>query len=444
LTRNLYMDYSESAERQGCHDFPGLLRLSTGAAANRGSHVMAGALYTVNGTTLYRVSATGVQSVIGTVQGSDRFIFADDGTNLYAVSSGIINKWNGSALSTVSQDVVSNPTSIAYLNRQFILGGDGGIFASSDVADGSTYNALNYAEAEIQPDALLRVYVFNQLVYLFGEKTVEQWYNTGAGNPPFARRDTSLVNVGLAGRYSVCNSDQYLYWLGDDLNVYQCVGSSARSISTSGIAHIIEGFTVTNDCIASSFVIQGQEMILFKFPTENTALVYSETYQYWIELSAGVDLDRASWYGEQITRCYGKNYTFDYRNGNCYLLDANTYTDNGDARLRVRVLPSFTAKLGQMSGQITVGRVRLNMQVGYGLTTGQGSTPYLMAEFSPDGGVTWGGQSFTPIGVLGEYRKAVDIYDFSTGYDVRLRISFSDPVPLSIFDGEVEFTEAGY
>lgn len=443
LSRNLYIDQSESAGRQGVHDFPGLNRLASGAGPNQGCHVMGTTLYAVNNGKLYRAASTGALSVIGSVAGSGRFIFADDGTNLYIVSS-VINKFDGSSLSVVSQSVASNPHSIAYLNKQFIIGSDSGLFAVSDVGDGDTYNALNYAEAETQPDSLIRVYVFNQLLYLFGSKTVEQWYNTGQGTPPFARRDTSLVNVGLAGKHAVANTDQFLYWLGDDLKVYQCVGASARSISTTGIAHIIEGFTEPTDCIASSFVHEGQDFVLFKFPTDGAALVYSETFGYWFELSAGTDNDRQSWYADSVIRCYGKNMAFDYRNGNVYELDADTYTDNGDPRLRYRVLPPFTAKLGRMSGQITVTRVRLNMEVGEGAVSGQGSTPYLMAEFSPDGGKTWGAQTFTSIGALGEYRKAVDIYDFCTGYEVRLRIGFTDPCHISMFDGEVDFVEAGY
>lgn len=444
LSRNLYIDQSESAGRQGVHDFPGLKLLAAGTTGNRGAHVLGDTLYIVNGGSLYRVSAGFSVSLIGTIGGSERCIFSDDGTNLYIVFNNVIKRWDGSSLSTVSQSVINSPNSIAYLNKQFIIGGASGLFAVSDVGDGETYNALNYAEAETQPDSLVRVYVFNQLLYLFGSRTVEQWYNTGQGNPPFARRDTSLVNVGLAGKHAVTNTDQFLYWLGDDLKVYQCVGASARAISTTGIAHIIESLTVASDCVASSFVHDGQDFVLFKFPAVGAALVYSETFGYWFELSSGVKHDRQSWYGEQVIRCYGKNLSFDYRNGNVYELDADTYTDNGDARLRYRVLPPFTAKLGRMSGQITVTRVRLNMEVGEGMATGQGSTPYLMAEFSPDGGKTWGAQTFTSIGQLGEYRKAVDIYDFCTGYEVRLRIGFTEPCHISMFDGEVDFVEAGY
>ena len=444
VNRNLYMDLSESAERQGVHDFPGLKLIASGSGAHRGAHVMGDSLYLVSGSKLIRESSSGTRTTLGTVDGSARCSFADDGTNLFFVAGGFLFKWDGTGVSTVSQSVVAAPNSITYINKQFLISGANGRFAVSDVGDGSTYNALNFAEEETQPDGLLRVYAYSQLVYMFGSKTVGQWYNTGSGNPPFARRDTSLMNIGLAGTHAVTNTDQFLYWLGDDRKVYQCVGASARPVSTSGIAHIFESFTDVSDCIASTFTIDGQDFVLLSFPSAGATFCYSETYQYWVELSAGATDARQRWYADQVVSCYGKMIGIDYRNSNSYKLDLDTYTDNGDARRRVRVFPTFTAKAMQGSGQIVVSRVRINMEVGHGAVTGQGSDPMLMAELSPDGGKTWGAETFTRIGVLGQYRMPVDVYSFSAGYEVRLRLSFTDPCHVSFFDGEVELHSAGF
>ena len=84
------------------------------------------------------------------------------------------------------------------------------------------------------------------------------------------------------------------------------------------------------------------------------------------------------------------------------------------------------------------------MTVGVGLATGQGVDPVLMCEFSPDGGLTWQAEQFVPIGVQGDYIKPVDFWDFATGYEVRCRISCSDPVYLSMFDGQVDIELAGF
>lgn len=445
LTLNMYLDYSEAADRKGAHDFPGLKAWATGSGADRGWHVMSAALYKLNGTSLVRVSSAGVLTTLGVIAGADRAIFADDGTNLYIVCGNTIYRWSGSALSTVSQSVVTNPSSIAYINRQFIITGDNGLFGTSDVADGTTYNALNYAEAEVSPDPLFRAYVFSQLLYLAGLKSVEPWWNSGQGNPPFDRQDSALMSIGIAGKHAITNTDQYLYWLNDERQFVQAIGSTARSISTAGIAHKVEAYSSVSDCIASTCTFDGQTFVFWAFPTANKTLCYSENNNYWVELQSDTQYPGNRWYGNAVIRCYDKNLVADYRNGNVYELDLNTYTDNGDTRTRIRTLPNITGKLiGKQGKRITVGGITFDAQVGVGLATGQGVNPVLMCQFANDGGHVFDAEQHVSMGAMGDNTLPVTFDAFSTGYSVRCRISCSDPVYFSLFDAVVKMREAGY
>lgn len=439
LTQNFYLE--ERAGRLGMFDFPGTALFGSGSGVYRGQHVMANVLYKLCGTTLYRVDASGAYANLGTVPGSDMAIFDDDGTNLYFTTNGKLYRYDGEAVTEVIQTVIVNPHSIAYINRQFILAGENGLFATSDVGDGSTYNALNFAEAESAPDPLVRSYVFNQLVYQLGGEGTELWYNSGSGNPPFARQDTALVNIGIAGRTAVTNTDQYMYFLGDDRKVYQVVGASKRHVSSPefgggmAAAHILESFTSVSDCIASQFTLEGQDFVMLHFPGQDTALLFSETFGYWVSLK---------WVGAAVINVYDKNLVADKDNGNTYTLDLNTFTDNGAVRERIRTLPSFTGRMIDHSGRVLVKQLRINMQLGVGLETGQGVDPKLMCEFSPDGGHTWQAEKHVSIGVLGDYVGPVDFWDFANGYDVRARIRCTDPVFVSLFDGEVDIEAAGF
>lgn len=444
LTRNVYIDKAENG-RIGSHDFPGLKVWGTAGGADRGFHVMAGILYKICGTTLYSISSGGVYTSLGSVPGTDRAIFADDGSTLGFVSSGIIYQWDGSTLATVTQSVVSGVAWIAILNNQWIIGGDDGVFAVSNVRDITTWNALNYAEAESVGDALVRGYVFGQLAYMGGSESFEPWYNSGIGNPPLDRQDTSLINIGIAGKYAIANTDQYLYWLGNDRKFYQCVGASARPVSTVAFAHAVEAFETVSDCIVSNCVFEGQDFVFVTFPAESRTFFYSETYNYWGELCSGTDDPGDRWYGNAAIACYGKIKVSDYRNGNTYDLDGDTFTDNGDARLRIRILPSITGDMAGLPGrQITVCSIRLNMQRGVGLATGQGSDPELMCQLSNDGGHTYAAEEFVSMGVMGDYVTPIDFNQFSTGYEIRAKIKCSDPVFLSVWDGIAYVVDAGY
>jgi hypothetical protein len=200
-----------------------------------------------------------------------------------------------------------------------------------------------------------------------------------------------------------------------------------------------------SDCIASSFTLEGQDFVLFSFPSANKTLLFSETLQYWVELSSSSYYPGDRWYGNAVLRCYGKNLSFDYRNGNVYELDLDTYTDNSDTRIRIRTLPSITgALIGKPGKRVTVGGVRISMQTGVGLASGQGVNPVLMCEFSNDGGHTQGPERHVEIGAMGDYTQTVSFDDFATGYDVRCRIKCTDPVYFSLFDAVVKLREAGY
>ena len=439
LTKNMYIDEAEG--RLGAFDFPGAKAFGTQTGADRGAHVMDGLLYRIAGTKLYRVSNSGAYLELGDVNGSERAIFDDDGTELFFTTENKLYVYDGTVREVV-QTVVQNPNAIAYINRQFILSGDNGLFATSDVADGETYNGLNFAEAETKPDALIRPYVFNQLIYMLGGETTELWYNTGTGSPPFARQDTALVNVGIAGRTAVTNTDQYLYWLGDDRKVHQVIGASKRNLTDpewSGgpsVAHHLERLSRVDDCVASRFIFEGQTFVLFFFPEADQSFLFSETRGYWVELD---------WIGAEVLSAYSKSIVLDKSNGNTYELDPDTFTDNGVTRIRERVLPSIRADLiGLPSRRALVSHVGINMQVGVGLETGQGVNPEVMCQFSPDGGHTWQAEQFVEFGALGNYDQRVDFWDFANGHDVRVRLKCSDPVFWSVFDGVVDIQDGGH
>lgn len=444
LTLNMYLDQSENG-RRGAHDFPGLKSWSSGSGTDRGFHVMGATLYKISGQALEKIDASGARTTLGTVSGSDRAIFADDGTNLFFVCSSLIYRWDGTTLGTVTQSVVTSPSSIAYINQQFIITGSNGLFASSDVADGTTYNVLNYAGAEVNPDPLLRAYVYNQIVYMAGTRSIEPWYNSGTGNPPFSRQDSALMNIGIAGKHAITHTDNYLYWLSDDRQFTQAIGSSSRNITSTAVAHKVLSYSLVSDCIASTFITNGQTFVLWVFPGANTTLVYSETYEYWVELQSDTEHPGNRWYGNAAVRCYEKILVADHRNGNIYELDNNTYTDNGNTRLRIRTLPSINSQIiGRQGGRVIVGGIRISCQVGVGLATGQGVAPVLMCEVSSDGGHTWGDETHVSIGALGDYARSVDYDFFASGYDVRVRIKCSDPVYFSLFDAVVKLRYGGH
>lgn len=80
VTMNLIPEFVPTGKTQSAlMSWPGSKSFSTGSNSDRGMHVFAGVLYKISGTTLESISSAGVRTTIGTVDGSNPCIFADDG-----------------------------------------------------------------------------------------------------------------------------------------------------------------------------------------------------------------------------------------------------------------------------------------------------------------------------------------------------------------------------
>jgi len=322
-----------------------------------------------------------------------------------------------------------------------IYDGDNGRFATSDAGDATSINGLNYAAAESNADDLLRVYRFNQLLLNFGAKTMEPWYNSGAGNPPYDRIEGGILSVGISAIYSVSNNDNFVYWLGDDRQVYRTTGQDrGQAVTTTALAHEIAGYSTVSDAVGNAFTFDGQNFYMLTFPTENKTWCFSESVG-WFELSS--DISGGKYRGSSIAHAYGKNIVADEATGDLYELDSNTYDENGEATIRVRDTGVFHGGLiGAPGVDIEFNRFELIMEAGVGLISGQGSEPVVMLETSDDGGRTWSTEMWGQVGKLGDFMYKIEWSALGSAASRIFRVKTSDPVFYSIHSATVD-VEAG-
>lgn len=443
---NLFIEVLPSGKtRSALHTWPGKKAFSTGSGANRGCFhkVWNGNVYTVNGTTLYKVNSAGTQTSVGTISGAGRCVFDASSSYLYIVTGGLVYRTDGSTVTAVTDADLETPNSVAHLNQQLIYDGNQGRFVTSDVGDGSSISSLNYATAETYFDDLQRVYVFQQTLYLFGTESIEPWYNSGSGSPPFDRYEGGQRPVGIAGTYCITNTDEAIYFLGSDRTIYRLEGYNPVQVSTPAINNAIEGYSTVSDCFAYTMKRQGQSFVIFNFPTADKTWCYSQETQSWIQLSSGTDGGRDLTNGYVFA--FGKHLVTDYQNGNMYELDINTYTDNSSALIRERVIRPITSiDIGVPGQRLMISRFECIVETGVGLATGQGSAPVFMMSHSNDGGRTWSNETHVSPGVLGDYTAKCEYYFFATGYEILIKIRVSDPIKCSIHAAAADLELAGY
>ena len=180
--------------------------------------------YVVGGNMLYSWDEQGVLTEIGPIPGADRCILSNDGVNIIIVSDAGVFKYDGTSITTVTDVNIVGSEAVTFLNSQMIYTKPR-LFTVADPNQPDVASGLNSGAAESKPDDLVIVYAFQQNAYMFGKRSTEPWWNSGNTNPPLSRIDGQIFEVGCASKFSVANTDEFLYWLGDDSAIYQATGS---------------------------------------------------------------------------------------------------------------------------------------------------------------------------------------------------------------------------
>jgi len=443
-TLNLIPEFNVTGKKESSlTNWPGSKSFTLEGGTDRGMHVFNNVAYKVTGNTLKKINSDKTVTDIGTILGANRCIFANDGTNMIITTGGAGYQYvdGTNTLTEITDSDFENGNSVAFLNSQMIFDGNGGRFQVANPGDPDNIESNNFATAESSPDDTIRVYTFGERLYLFGERTIETWYNSGTGNPPFDRVNGGTMQIGLAAVHSVTESRDFVYFLGSDKSVYRFSAAQAQSITPVAIAHEFESYSDVSDAIANMVQIEGQYFYILKFPTAGKTFAFNEASQGWFELSTGADQD--NYILNSYVEAYGKKLIAD--NGNVLELDLDTYTDNGETIIRERVTaPLDGSAIGLEGGRVTMSRLQIIMETGTGLITGQGSIPQMTFEASYDGGKSWTNADTVEIGRLGESRTKVEWYNMASFLEVCFRIRVSDPVFISIHSASIDISAGGW
>lgn len=446
-TKNFYHAVVEEGKEQYVlHSYPGLkLAGNVPSGPDRGVRNFAEVGYRIVGNTLYSFSSLGVHTSIGTVPGTRRMIIDDDGGTLIMTGLDGQFSYDGTTIQPITDSNIVNSIANTFINSRMVYTNPtSNLFVMANVNDPTVASGLNASSAESKPDKLLRAYAFKQNVYMFGVRTVEPYWNRDTGNPPLFRIDGQIFEIGLAAIHSVANTDQFLYWLGDDGAIYQAVGGQRKRISTTAISHAIEGYNKIDDAIAYTYTLEGMNFYLISFPSENKTWVLNESLDKkgWFEISSGTS--DGSYQGSSLVNVYSKNFVADSVNGNLYELDLNTFTNNGEIIQRRRITGSVSGKLlGSPGSRVQMSRLEFIMEKGVGLITGQGEDPKIIIDTSRDGGKSWFSEGFVRIGRLGETQLRVELFSLISDYDFIFRITTSDAVPYEIYSAAIDLRLAG-
>lgn len=441
VTRNMLIEVNrESSEPISLSSFPGLKLFATPSVTGegRGMGQYNGELYAVAGGNLEKIDALKNTTSIGSIPLGGHCILEEDGINLI-IATGTTKPYvyDGSTLTLTTNANLHASNSATFINRRIVYDGAGQQALFADLDDPTIVQGDNIALVETKPDDLIRVFAQDQQILMFGDKTIEPFYFTGSGSPPYRRIDNATKEIGLAAIHSVAANDDFVYFLGSDRRVYRIAGLTLQSISNPAIGQKIAKYTSVADAKGMCFTLDSQRYYLITFKTGNETWLFSEDAGSWINLSHGSNHDE--YLASAYLYIYDKHLIQDRRNGKIYELDFDTYTHNGDIIYWQRDTAKVTAKnVGAAGRKLIFNRLRLFVETGTSLITGQGSNASVMMQWSDDGGRSWSSERWASIGELGEYGTELFWDDLGEHSSLMFRFRMTDPVRWVLISAEVD------
>lgn len=428
-TKNFYLEIrqvGDAREPVALHSLPGNKLFYTGLAPNRGKEVFKDEIYVVNGDSLYRVNAIGEGKLIGNIQGSGRVQMAQDARYLVIATGAKGYIYDGTTLTAINDVDWNNARTVKYFNKRFVFDTPVG-FGVTDLGDPFTINALNTAEGESSPDSALGVFTFGQKIYLFGKKSLESWWNTGVGNPPFSQEDFTF-NLGVSGSYAVDTNSNFAYLLGSDRAPYRFSGLSKQSIGNSAIGREFQEYADVSDCHVICCDWDNQHFVWFIFPSADRSWIFHEESNTWYQAVRGLENSRHCING--YVEAYGKKLITDHLSGNIYQLDWDTNDDNGGIMVRERTSSPINPKsLGIPGKRAFIQGVEIHLETG---NAPAGKNPILMLSWSKDDGETWVSEKHLRSGATGDkntvvcYREGMGYIDPHENMIIKIRMTDSN------------------
>lgn len=371
---------------------PGLVPFADLIEPIRGEHRMGETLYVVAGTTLYSVSSAGVSTSLGTVGGSLPVMMADNGEQL-AIQGGALNNQGYILDSGVLYTSITNlpaVSNVVYIGGYFVWTVfESDQFIISALNDGLSYDPLDVATVEGDPDNIVGVVNDHLQLHFGGSRSFEIWYQSGAADFPFERLGTAFIERGLIDRDTLVKIDNSVHFVGEDKIVYRMNDLAPTRISTHAIEYQISEATWYR---AFTYTMLGHKFYVLN--TDVGSFAYDMATGAWHERqSLGLNNYRC-WFS---ANCYGGDIFGNGYNGKLYRPDMDVNTEDGE------VIP-VTIELPSLQTDRTKSTIySFEAQIQAGVGNSSDTDPQIILQYSKDGGNTYSPELSRSMGAVGEY-----------------------------------------
>lgn len=365
----------------------------------------------------------------------------------FTLTSPTYGAFNG--VYTVPLPFSGSPVSGAIIDNFGLVNVAGSLkWYQSALTDLSIWPSLTFGSADATADPIVALSAIHREAWLLKQKHFEIWIDAGQAGFAFQRLQGVAAEVGCAAPFSVSKFGETLVWLArtsDGRGVFvRTRGYEVIPISSQGIDYEIQKYTNISDAIGYSYQQGGHVFYVVTFPSAGATWAYDLTASgmsgipMWHRRSSFVNGAMTRHFGNAHAELNGMHLIGDYRNGNIYAFNLDTYTDNGNARKWLR---SWRALKEARNDPTTFSSLQIDMETGVSVPAG--TDPLCMLRWSDDGGNRWSSERFAKVGAIGKTAQRVKFNRMGTtrrnfGLDRIFELSATDQFRPAIIGAEVE------
>lgn len=422
-----------------------------------------GNLYAVAGQTVYYVDSSFTPIALGTIApGTSMVSMADNGTTILLVdgtTAGYTIDIASKSFSTISNPAFYGGNRVDYIRTVFAVNRPGTKQFYISGSNAVTWDALDFGEKTSSADPLLAAAALNDQLWLLGTRKGEVWYFSGDVNFPFQQLPNVIIEHGVAATYSIGQSDKFLFWLTQDKDGKPWIARGAANysvtkISTFAIDNEIRSYNRWSDAVGYCYQFMGHTFYQIDFPSADKSWVYDlsliGTGNEWNEYSS-IDVNGAHHRlnGFLSTYAYNTNVMIDWKNGDIYALDPDTYTDSTFPVVCIRGFPHIGANgneisypgfmadmdVGEVPNMMEGGNVTNPFSSGFSSAFGPFMTqgvPAVTCRFSNTRGKSYGNKRQRSLGATGEYNRILKWDSFGVARDGVFELEWAVPCKTAL------------
>jgi hypothetical protein len=383
----------------------GIVSNGTGPGLDRGGIEWNNILYRVMGTSLVRISATGVVTTIGTIPGTDRCILVYSFDYLAIAGDGKLFLYDGTTLTQVTDPDLGTVVDVVWVDGYFMTT-DGEFLVITELNNPFAVDPLKYGSSEIDPDPVVGLIKLRNEIYAVNRHTIEVFQNVGTTGFPFERIQGAQITRGSVGVNANCAFlDQIAFiggGMGEGVAVWLGVNGNSVKISTREIDIVLSDYTEAQLALAFMETRTDRDYRQLMIHLPDKCLVYDG--------AASAVLQQPVWY------CYSSSLDGVGRYRSSRLVYAYGRWNTGDTQTAAigYLVDDISTHWGQTVGWNFQTQIVYNESRGVVVhdlelvaLTGRvalGADPQISTSYSQDG-ITYSQQKFIRAGKIGDRSK---------------------------------------